>query len=394
MAFLEMLKNQLLGGCHITVPHNLSAALLNFCMEKHIPYGRMQPNKDGISFDMSSKSAKKILKASIITDACSLKYFGLPYYIAKYRRRYGMFAGAVIAFLIIYFSGKIVWDIRVTGNHALTEAQVEAELAAQGFEVGSKIGERDVDIITNKVLLYSEKISWMSINFKGTVAEVQIREKETAERGDDRKSNANIVATENGIIDRIEVLRGTPMVKEGDSVNSGDLLISGLIETKHGSVRTEAAAGRIFAITTHSLSVEIPFEYEKKVDKTTLCTEKSIIFFSNRINIYRNSGNTNEKCDKIEGEEFLSLPSFPSLPIGLATQTSIFYSVKTERRSYEEASRLAFFELNNLILEKFTDADILEKNIKTDITESSLLLKCELVCSENIAKAVPFEEIK
>lgn len=397
MAFLEMLKNRIVGGCRLDVPDELCPDFLNICMEKHLPYSRMCPKDGFVAFDMTYRSYQRLKKVEgFELSGCTIKYYGIPFFVARYRHRYGLFAGIIVIFIMVLLSCLVVWDIRVTGNSSLTEAQVEDELRRQGFCVGSFIHARDVDIITNKLLSSSEKISWMSINFRGNVAEVQIREKEKAPKEtfseDKERTNTNIVAKKNGIIERLEVLRGRAAVKEGDAVNEGDLLITGIIETKHGELRTESALGRVFAVTNHTFNVEIPLEYEKKVKKDSFCNKKSIIFFSKRINIYRNSGKPDTNCVKIEEEEFFSFFGLPPLPFGVFTERQINYSTEMAKRSYKEASDLAFFELNNLISDKLSKSDILQKNIQTEITDKSFILVCDIICSENIAKELPFEE--
>ena len=54
----------------------------------------------------------------------------------------------------------------------------------------------------------------------------------------------NLVAAETGFITRIEVRNGNAVVKVGDSVRAGDLLVSGIMDNKVGESRTAHARGR------------------------------------------------------------------------------------------------------------------------------------------------------
>jgi hypothetical protein len=72
-------------------------------------------------------------------------------------------------------------DIRVDGNRELSDAEVIAELNASGLSLGKVRSKLDTDSIQNRVMISSDKISWISVNIIGTVAQVEIRESEVVE---------------------------------------------------------------------------------------------------------------------------------------------------------------------------------------------------------------------
>lgn len=382
-----------MGASTLTCKAEDSAALLNICMENSVPYRKLSFFGDTVKLEMSRRAAKRLsglLEKKEIEHG--IKSRGIPVFLEKYKKRYGLAAGAAMIFALIFLSTRYVWDIRVDGNSSLTDADVKNELAAEGFHIGSRIGERDVDEISNAVLLKSEKIAWLSINFRGNVAEVQIREKDFRQNSDSNFSCANIVASCDGVIDRVEILRGTAMVKEGDGVRKGELLISGLSENKSGAYRTEKAMGAVYAITSHHFSVEIPLVYEKTVTSEPVCTEKSVIFFSKKLNIYRNSGKTDMFCVKIEKEKCFSVFGLPPLPISIGYVFVAEEKAEKATRSEKEASELAFFEMERLLAAELKDADLLKKTVSTEITSEAVIISCDVICSENIAVSVPFGE--
>lgn len=391
MALLEHLKNRIIGSAVLECNINDAAGLLDVCLREHIPYSKMAQDNDKLRLYMSRSSAQRLaLYLSRDGIQFDVKTGGIPVFLEKYRRRYGLMLGGVIIAALIIISTQVVWDIRVTGNSTITAADVKNELASVGFSVGSKIGVRDMDEIANSVLAKSEKIAWLSINMKGNVALVQIREKTFPNTGEKESSTSNIVASCDGVIERLEVKRGTPAVKEGDVVRKGELLISGLSELKYGGYRAEQAIGNVYAVTVHHFFIEIPLEYERKVFSEPICSEKYIKFFSKRLNIYRNGGNSDAFCDKIEEEKCFSLFGLAPLPISICTVLDSPLKTEVCTRNEREASELAFFEMRRQIEATLADADLLEKKIRTEITETSLVLTCDVTCSENIAVSVPF----
>ena len=346
MALLVKLKNLLLGYSVISLDEKNSHFLINACIKCGIPYEKAKISDGRLFLRTSLFSAKRLRRLLLESDAeFDEKNGGLPIFLEKYKKRYGVMIGIAIFFLINFFAPKYVWDIRISGNNLMTASQVRDELASVGFDLGYKIGKEDIDKVTNAVLMRSDRISWMAINMNGSVAYVEIREKigKKSEFETDPHSYSNVVATRDGIIDRVEVMRGKSEVIEGQSVREGELLISGVIESTHGESRLENAIGKVYATTSRHFSVNIPLAYEEKILSDAVCTEKNIKFFSDRINIFKKDGKTNENCVKIEEEASLSFASLPSLPIGIISESIREYKTVKKSRSYEEASSLAFF---------------------------------------------------
>lgn len=74
----------------------------------------------------------------------------------------------------------------------------------------------------------------MSINIKGVRAEVVVRESPKKPKIEDLTIPADVVAERDGVILEIGAKRGKKMVKNGDAVLKGEVLISGLVTHKSG----------------------------------------------------------------------------------------------------------------------------------------------------------------
>ncbi len=392
MAISVKLKNLLLGHCTLSVDEKSSHSLINACIKCGISYEKAKMSDGKLLLKTSLFSAKR-LKSILHESGTEFeeRSGGLPIFLLKYKNRYGIAAGALIFFLINFFAPMYVWDIRVSGNSTITEAQVKDELSAVGFDLGYRIGKEDVDKITNAVLLSSDKIAWMAINMNGSVAYVEIREKigEIKEFDTDAHAYSNVVASRDGVIERVEVLRGKSAVEAGQSVTAGDLLISGIIESTHGEVRFENAIGRVYATTSRNFSVKIPLVYERRILSDAVCTAKTLKFFSEKIDIFKKDENSDKSCVTIKEESTFSFFGLPSLPIGIISESERQYKTVSATHSYEEASEIAFFELRSLIEKELPDAELLEKTIKTEMTDEEFIISCQIICLENIAKDLP-----
>ncbi len=377
----------ILGYKRLFAEQRYAAEIMNICMRHGYIY-RDSAFEDGrIYLTVSLRTAKKLL-SSCAKEGIELveeRETGLPRMLYRYRRRYGIAAGAVLSALIIFFSSQVIWDIRVEGNREISDDEVIAELNAAGLSLGRARAKLDTDSIQNRVMISSDKISWISVNIIGTVAEVEIRESEVVEESEDYAA-ANIVAERDGEIALFEDVRGNILLDIGDRVREGELIVSGLYEGSGKGIRYTRARGKVFARTNREICVEIPLKYEKKVYTGRVFTEKHLIFFEKEIKFYGNSGNSYDSCDTIDTVEYLNVMSMGDLPIGIRTVKHMEYTYESAERSEEEARELANYKLRCQLLPIASEAELLTKNTEINSTDEKLILICEIECIENIAK--------
>jgi len=369
------------------------ASLLNAFMEYGIQYRDFHGGEDDtVSFKCSSYSALAVDRVCRKKNIAikKVREVGIPPVIYRYRNRIGLFLGAIFAIIMIALSDNYIWDIQVSGNESVTYSRVVEALAEQGMTVGSKIDGLDVDKVKTAVMVDSDTISWMSINIIGTVAHVQIREVKQPEPETPLRP-ANVVASMDGQIEYLEVFQGDAAVRSGEAVKKGDVLISGVRDSKLGGFSVTRANGKVFAVTSHTFSVEIPYEYEKKIYGKAKKSEISVIFFGKEIKVFKYSGNEGVFCDTIESVDMLRLYGNVKVPIGIRTLNSVECETTTETRTPEEAMEIAYYRLERQIAASLPDAQILQKDIRGEIGDDSYVLTCTVKCIENIAETVEFE---
>ena len=67
------------------------------------------------------------------------------------------------------------------------------------------------------------------------------------------------------------------------------------------------------------------------------------------------------------------------------------YTVQVATRTPEQATRLAYAELEKELKTLAASAQLLEKRISATLTEDALILDCTVKCIEDIAQQVEFE---
>ena len=382
----------LFGENEFSASSDDATRLLNLFMDYRVVYRDFMSEDDRVTFRCSSYSSLIITRLCRKNGIELTKTYsrGIPPALYRYRKRAGLFVGALIAAALLFIYDDYVWDITVSGNETVTYSEVVEALENHGLSVGSVISELNVDRIKTAVMVDDDRIAWMAINVEGTVAHVQIRENEKA-NGDTPKKPANVVAALDGQIEKVEVFRGSAAVISGQAVRKGDILISGIKDLKTGGFSVTRANGRVYAITERTFRVEIPYEYEQKNYEKAEIKEISVIFFGKIIKVLKINGNNGEFCDTIDRVDMIDLPGGNYLPFGIKRVESIPYSVTDGRYTADEAMELAYYRLEQDISASVPDAQILSKKIESEIGEDSYVLICTVRCIEDIAETVEFE---
>ena len=109
------------------------------------------------------------------------------------------------------------------------------------------------------------------------------------------------------------------------------------------------------------------------------------------LKISKNSRNQVGTCDIIKEKKRVEIPGVCRLPLFWETVTYTPYVMQTATRTHEDALELAYEELELRLSELSESAQILEKEITTELLEGSLRLVCRISCIEDIAVQREFE---
>lgn len=157
---------------------------------------------------------------------------GLPFQIAKLKKRKMLLAGAVLSMVLVYLMSSFIWFVEVRGNKNISADRVLRTAGEAGLAMGTvKIG-LDKDNIARYIRNEIPEMAWVGVKIEGTRAVIEIAEKILVAPTDN--TPANVVAKKDGLVQELLVLTGKGAVAEGTVVKKGDILISGIItpETK------------------------------------------------------------------------------------------------------------------------------------------------------------------
>ena len=187
---------------------------------------------------------------------------GWPFLWRDVNRRKGFLIGAALFAGALFYLSTFVFIIKVEGFEGEERGRLLHALAKRGLKPG--VPRRDIvtkkNLIEREIMIDTPAAVWLGITVRGVVAEVKVVKRKTAPK---KITACDIVAGRDGVISRLITIRGVPVVKEGDSVARGDLLISGTIwhngpEGEAVAVEEVPASGIVEAKVWYDLSTIQP----------------------------------------------------------------------------------------------------------------------------------------
>ena len=355
---IRVLLKYILGYVRITVEGYYIERFINICTTSKILIWNLKREKGiklylniGIQdYYKAIKIAKK-LKCKVKIE----KKRGLPFILNRYKKRKIFVISLFVILIALYTSSNYVWniEIRVEDNMQLDNILEDVKMA--GLETGMKKDKINVEETTNKIRLSRDDISWIGIELKGTNAIVKVVKAKEAPEIIDEKDYCNIVAKRAGTITKIIAQNGTALVKPGDEVQKGQVLIQGTMEGKYTGIRYVHSLGEVEAIVKYEKTEKISLKKEENV-KTGNKEEKYQIKINNfQINFYKTLSNF-KIYDTIEEEKKLKIFSNLYLPISVCKVTNYELEENSNNYTIEEAT-----EIGTQKLEKEIEAEIENK---------------------------------
>ena len=379
MKFLRYMR----GYCRVKVREEKAAALLSLLMERKISFTPTKKAGDGlISFhtpyrfpEEGGPLCEEIHRRAFLSD------------LYRYRKRAGLALGFILAAALIFVSTLFVWDIRIVGAENTEEEEIFAALERRGFRIGAYIPSLDKERIAMEITKDDGRFSWFKINMRGTVATIDIHERTGRDGIEALTPPSNLIASCDAQIELLDVSGGATVVKTGQTVKKGELLVSGVIDSQALGYRLVRARGSVYGRTTLEYDVKIPVRYRQKLRSNTVLGEKSIIFFGKSIKVFKNDRISAEFYDIIERKTRVTLFGVP-LPLYTAGKEYICYETREARRTQTECLREAYAELALKSSADMDGAEVLARHTKLDFGEEYLTLCEQVDCIIDIAREV------
>lgn len=354
--------------------------ILNLTSANKIYLWDSKLTKKGIECCISVKDFRKmlfILKNSGVK-VHILKKHGLPFKTEKNRKRLGLAVGMAVFFIFLKIMSGYVWIIDVTGNKTVDSKEIISALEDIGIKEGIRTKSINSKIQKEKLLLQIDSLAWASLNIEGCRLTVNVSE--IKDEKNEETAACNLTASADGIIKKIDVTSGNCVVKPGDTVKAGDILVSGILERQSGTefVRSQ---GSIIAVTERSINVKGNFTQQITSENGSNKTKTVLDLFTLKIPLYL--GKETQKYNSVQKTVNLSLFG-QTLPIRIHRKKFCYvddYTVTYNREQLiEKLEKQIEDKIKEEGIETYTE---ISRNINE--TEDQLEITVIISAEENIA---------
>lgn len=336
----------------------------------------------GFTTEREFKELKIPAEKSGMTLKC-VKSRGLKNFMKRHKWRCGAFLGIALAFCFWFFMSGFIWEIEILATEGVKVEDFTESLENAGVKIGARKSDIDIIQVQNQLMNEYSELLWVSLNIFG--GKVQVEMSEFVEQKDitDTQKPVNVVAKKKGKIVLVKGYRGVSVIKEGDNVSPGSLLISGVVKNFDGSEYFTHARGEVFARTQNIEKVIC--RYKKKVSTTVQKENRFYLYiFSLKMPL-----TVKTKGDFLtESNKFLKSGD-TVLPFGIVREDDISKIQKNVEYSHEEAKLCALLSGVRMKRGKFNKSDL--KSVKYEVTDNKngAVIKLKVDCVEDIAKESP-----
>ena len=250
--------------------------LLNLCGNHDILVWDIVNHGDYDTMNISVKGffALKPLLKKTGTKASVQKRYGLPFFMSKMQKRKIFAAGFICCMIFWMLMSGYIWNIKIEGNFALTEDVLLDYLEEKDVRVSMKKSRLKIEELEKSLREDYNLITWTSVQLKGTTLLIYIKENEMPnyeQSGQkDEIRGMDLIAAKPGMISYIITRSGVPQVVLGDTVEEGDILVSGAVpvyneDTTVRKYQFVQADADIKLLYSESVSVKKDIMYEEKV---------------------------------------------------------------------------------------------------------------------------------
>ena len=310
--------------------------------------------------------------------------YGCRFVVHRYRKRAGIFLGCGAFLLFLWVMSGFLWKVEVVGDEGVDSQQVLQQLEQVGVHVGAWKGNIDVTMAQWTMLRDSPDLAWIAINIQGSTATVDVRSQVKAPELLDTSTPCDVVASCDGYITYMEVYQGQKVLKVGDTVRKGEVIVSGIAQWPTGGTNLLHASAKVLAQTTRTFEVTVPYQEEQLVPVGSEEEYQYLQWGNQKLRLFWKDIPDGPAILK-ETQKSLSLFGW-ELPIQLVTVRRYAAEKQVVVYTPQQAKEMAQNRRNAFEHTLEMGGTIVEKTVQEGETEQGYHLKVEYVWETNIAQ--------
>lgn len=233
------ITNYVHGAVRLKVSGLMPEKFINLCVSQNILLWNISKRSSDLFVWMRLDdffAIRPIVQKSR-TRVTIVRRYGLPFAAKRLKKRKILLIGPILFFLALNTLASYIWFVDIHGVKSLPSDRIKEIAFQQGLKPGTLKSSINTKHIENEILVNVPEVAWISVDFVGTRAVIEVVEKTISKQDD--KSPAHIIAGKDGVVTEVIILAGQSTLKKGDTVKKGDLLIKGFAPEPHQEITTQ-----------------------------------------------------------------------------------------------------------------------------------------------------------
>ncbi len=233
--FIKILLSYIVGYMRIAVEGYFAERFINMCIQKNILLWNTR--KMGTSMFKCNISIRDFRKIKPIAKKTKCKVTiknkrGLPFFLERYKKRKILVALIILLAILMVAISNFVWNIDIECDGEIDKTEIEKIINENGLILGKMKKDIDINKIARAIRYKRADIAWVGVTFSGTNVNIKLVKAEPKPEIIKPEEYCNIISNKDGIITKINVQNGMPVVKVGDLVKKGTVLVNRMARGK------------------------------------------------------------------------------------------------------------------------------------------------------------------
>ena len=205
-----------------------------------------------------------------------IKYSGITAAAKFVKKRFVLPIFCLLIVAVLVLSPRFCLKIEISGD--FDKVAVREALTESGVTIGCNMSKLNVDVLEN-TLANKMNAMYAVVTRSGSVLYVNVVAKKQIDPPIDMTKSRDIVATRAGVVTSVLCEQGNALVKVGDTVNVGDVLIEGKRIYNDGTFDSVYALGRVTLQITATGFAEYTGYKSETVETGNVFTSTGVVLF-------------------------------------------------------------------------------------------------------------------
>lgn len=391
------IRNYLRGSLQLDIYGAAIERFLNLCSLHNVAFWDVEALDVDHFTAWISAEGYSALRPYARKTACRIRVrrkLGLPFAAMRATHRRALWLSLIICTVTAYLLSAFVWTIRVEGCNTLSEEDVLQWMAQAGLQTGTRRKNIRMKELRNNIMMQTDKLSYFTINFKGTQAIVTVWERENPVEKPEKPLPCHVVSELTGVVSALRVRSGLACVKVGDTVQPGDMLASGRIVNQNDEtdVTLLAASAEADVRTWYTRQTAVPNELAVLFAENTPRDRLCLLLGTQRFPLCIIENHTDSWYDKQVKTHYLKLHEDFRWKMGIEVQKTTICHAEKAKIDRSALEKLLQQRMMDSLMKEKPEAQLVSAKFQLkQTTQGAWLGVLDVELIETTGKEVPME---